>query len=309
MTAVPPLLLPRRRPGSLALFIKATVHDLQPFRYLQEDLRQFCRVAGPVIVSVPDGHVSAFRPHMLPGYELMSDSAVARSAKVWWPIRDDWYTQQLIKLCAADVVSANAYLVLDSNTILNAEFDESTFQIDGRWIYEVDTTNERDLDWERRSWTFLKLCPPDTIGFRPVNQVFERSELVALRRHLETLYRVPWVDLLYGSGECARRSRSTLWTEFQIYGGYLAAISRTGIHVLGSKNPLMYFNPRWHRGRVREVLSWFAEHRPFMVKAYKQRPGIRLSELNYARVAAAIRTACRGGGVAGGRGWRGRRLP
>src|SRR5262245_39631331 len=77
---------PHRRTGTLAIYIKTTFHDLQPFTYLQEDLRQFCKVAGPVVISVPDDHMTAFRAHVFSGYELMSDSAVARSANVYWPI-------------------------------------------------------------------------------------------------------------------------------------------------------------------------------------------------------------------------------
>jgi hypothetical protein len=291
IAALPPV----RRTRSLALFIKTTLHDLQPFLYLQDDLRQFCRIAGPVVVSVPDAHVMAFRAHVWPQYELVSDSAVARAAQVWWPIRDDWYTQQLLKLCAGDILSVDAYLALDSNTIINSEFDESMFQLNGRWIYEIDTdtANELDLARERCTWTFLKLRPPGTVGFRAVNQVFERSELAELRRYLEAIYRVPWSDLLYCSCECANRLKSALWTEFQMYGGYITMISRNETHVIGSKNSLMYFNPRRHLGQMPEILSSFAEHQPFMVKAHKQRPGIRMSASDYARVAMAIRAACR----------------
>jgi hypothetical protein len=288
-------LLPRQRPPSLALFIKTTLRDLQPFLFLQDDLRQFCRITGPVIISVPDAHLAAFRAHVLPGYELISDSAVARAAKVFWPIRDNWYTQQLLKLCASDLIAADAYLVLDGNTVINAEFDEATFQLDGRWVYEIADASEHDLDWELRTWTFLQLCPPNTLGFRTVNQVFERSELAGLRQYLETIYRAPWGDTLYASCECASQLKSVLWTEFQMYGAYISMVSPTRAHALAAKNPLMYFNPKRHLRRMSDVLSWLADHRPLMVKAHRQRPGVRLSAHDYAGVAAAIRTACRGG--------------
>jgi Family of unknown function (DUF6492) len=250
-----------------------------------------------VVVSVPDAHVAAFRAHVLPGYELVSDSAVARAANIFWPIRDNWYTQQLIKLCAIDLITADAFLVLDSNTVINAEFDESTFQFNGRWIYETTDANERDLELERRTWTFLRMRPPQTFGFRPVNQVFARSELMGLRRYLESTYRAPWGEILYGSCGCACRLKSSFWTEFQMYGAYIAMVSPTQAHALVTKNSVMYFNPKRHLGRLPEVLSSFAEHRPFMVKTNRQRPGIRLSAREYDAVAAAIRTACRGGGV------------
>lgn len=288
------LLPSHRQKGTLAIYIKTTFHDLQPFTYLQEDLRQFCKVAGPVVISVPDDHMTAFRAHVFSGYELMSDSAVARSANVYWPIHDNWYSQQMLKLCAGNVLSADAYLVLDSNTIINAAFDESMFQVDGRWIYEIDTNNEDDLAWERRIWTFLKVIPPTNIGFRPVNQVFEWSELEALRRYLERIYNVPWGDLLYCACECANRLKFPIWTEFQLYGAFISMISERKAHILGSKNPLMYFSPKRHLTRLPEVLSWFAEHRPFMVKAHKQRPGVCLSASDYEHVASAIRAACRG---------------
>jgi Family of unknown function (DUF6492) len=290
-------LLGRSRSDSLGLFIKATLRDLQPFLFLQDDLRRFSRVGGPVVISVPEEHVSAFRPYVLPGYRLLSDSAVARAANIFWPIRDNWYTQQLIKLCAIDVITTDAYLVLDGNTIINSEFDESTFRFNGRWIYEREEINGHDLELERRSSAFLGKQLLQTFGFRPVNQVFLRSELTGLRRYLESIYRVPWAETLYASCECALRLKYALWTEFQMYGIYTAKVSPSQTHALVTKNPMMYFNPARHLGRLPELLSSYAEHRPFMVKAYRQRPQVRLSDREYVVVAAAIRTACRGGGV------------
>jgi hypothetical protein len=292
-----PRLLPRPRSHDLALFIKATLHDLQPFLCLQNDLRRLSRIRGPVFISVPASHVAAFRSHVLPGYELVSDNTVARAANIFWSIPDNWYAQQLIKLCAVDLIAADAFLVLDSNTVINAEFDESTFQFNGRWVYEIADANEQDLELERRTWTFLQMGPQETLGFRPVNQVFARSELMGLRRYLESIHRVPWGEILYGSCECSRRLKSALWTEFQMYGAYSAKVSRASAHAFVTKNSMMYFNPKRHLERLSEVLSGFAEHRPFMVKAYRQRPGIRLSAREYVAVAGAIRNACREGKI------------
>jgi Family of unknown function (DUF6492) len=290
-------LLGRSRSDSLGLFIKATLRDLQPFLFLQDDLRRFSRIGGPIVVSVPEEHVSAFRDHMLPGYRLVSDGAVARAANIFWPIRDNWYTQQLIKLCAIDVITTDVCLVLDGNTIINSEFDESTFQLNGRWVYELGEINGHDLELERRSSAFLRNDFTQTFGFRPVNQVFVRSELTGLRRYLESIYRVPWCETLYASCECAIRLKSALWTEFQMYGTYTAKVSSSQTHEFVTKNSMMYFNPTRHLGRLSEVLSSYADHRPFMIKAYRQRPEVRLSVREYGAVAAAIRTACRGGGV------------
>jgi hypothetical protein len=292
-----PRLLPPPSSAGLGLFIKSTLRDLQPFLLLQDDLRKFSRIRGPVVVSVPDAHLPAFRDHVLPEYKLVSDSAVARAANIFWTVRDNWYTQQLIKLCAADLITADAFLVLDSNTVINAEFDESTFQFGGRWIYEIAGANELDLELERRTLTFLRMGTQQTFGFRPVNQVFVRSELMGLRRYLESTHRAPWGEILYGSCDCAARLNSALWTEFQMYGAYVAGLSPTQTHALVRKNSLMHFNPK-HLAALPELLSWFTEHRPFMIKAYRQRPGIRLSAQEYVAVAGAIRTACRGGEVA-----------
>jgi hypothetical protein len=246
-----------------------------------------------VVVSVPDAHLPAFRSHILPGYELISDSTVARAANIFGPVRDNWYTQQLIKLCAADSINADVFLVLDSNTIINAEFDESTFQVDGRWIYEIAGTNDQDLELERRTLTFLRMRNSQIFGFRPVNQVFVRSEVIGLRRYIEATYHAPWGEILYGSCHCATQLNSALWTEFQMYGAYVAALSAIQAHALIKKNSLVHFNPK-RLAALPELLSWFAEHRPFMVKAYGQRPGIRLSVQEYIAVAGAIRNACRG---------------
>jgi hypothetical protein len=291
-------LLPRPFSGGFGLFIKSTLRDLQPFLFLQDDLRKFSRIKGPVVVSVPDAHLAAFRNCVLPEYELVSDSAVARAANIFWSVCNNWYTQQLIKLCAADLVTAEVFLVLDSNTVINYEFDESTFQREGRWIYEIGDANEQDLELERRTRTFLRIPSQPTLGFRAVNQVFIRSELMGLRRYLESTYSAPWGEILYGSCHCATLVKSALWTEFQMYGAYVAAVSQAGTHVLVNKNNSMaYFNPKVHLADLPHLLSWLAEHRPFMLKAYRQRPGFRLSEQEYIAVAGAIRSACRGGSI------------
>jgi hypothetical protein len=292
-----PPLLERSRLGSFGLFIKATLRDLQPFIFLQEDLRRFCRIEGPVVVSVPEEHISSFRDHIMPEYRLVSDSSVARAANIFWPIGDNWYTQQLIKLCAIDVVTTDVCLVLDGNTIINYEFDESVFQFNGRWVYELEEVNGHDLELERRSSTFLRNDFPPTFGFRPVNQVFVRSEMTGLRRHLESIYRVPWSETLYASCKCALRLKSAFWTEFHMYGSYTAKVSESQAHAFVTKNSMMYFNPTRHLGLLSEVLSAYADLRPFMVKAYRQRPEVRLSVREYVAIATAIRTACRGGGV------------
>jgi hypothetical protein len=82
-----------------------------------------------------------------------------------------------------------------------------------------------------------------------------------------------------------------------MYGAYSAKVSRASAHAFVTKNSMMYFNPKRHLERLSEVLSGFAEHRPFMVKAYRQRPGIRLSAREYVAVAGAIRNACREGKI------------
>jgi Family of unknown function (DUF6492) len=294
-------LLPGPQAISLGLFIKSTLHDLQPYLFLQEDLHKFCRIRGPVIVCVPDAQIGVFRRHVSSGYELVSDSAVARASNIFWPMRDSWYTQQLLKLCACDVLRSDAALILDSNTIINADFDEAMFQINGRWVYEICDANESDLNWERQTWRFMKLMPQKQFGFRTVNQIFVRGELIGLRRYLEDIYRTPWGDLLFASAECDSRLRAVSWTEFQIYGAYVAMRSTSKTHRLGKKNRLAYFNPRLHINQLPDILSQWTEERPFMIKAYRQRPGIRLSESEYADVAAAIRNACRSEGVSVGR--------
>ena len=83
-----------------------------------------------------------------------------------------------------------------------------------------------------------------------------------------------------------------------MYGGYVAAVSETGAHALVTKNnSLAYFNPKVHLTDLPRLLAWFAENRPFMVKAYRQRPGLQLSEQEYGAVARAIRSACRLGRI------------
>jgi len=287
------LTFPNAAAGRLGIFIKSTLRDLQSFQLLQEDLHRYCGVHGPIIVCVPDKHINEFRRHVSRSYDLLSDSAVARAADIFWPIHDSWYMQQLLKLCACDVVAADAALILDSNTIINAEFDETMFRVNDRWIYEIFDAGIKDLNWERQTWRFMKLAPPGVLGFRTVNQIFVRIELSGLRKLLEESYKIPWGELLFASGECDRLLGAVSWTEFQMYGAYVASESTHHTHRLGKKNHLNYFNPKRHLDKLPDMLSQWAQERPFMIKAYRQRPGIRMSASEYAEVTSAIRRACR----------------
>src|SRR5215471_18364079 len=172
----------------LDIVIKTCVHDAVPFAQLQRDLAAHSRLRGRVYVIVPRNERDQFAGLIGENYIFLTAEEVASAAAYAGVFPDSWFTQQIIKIIAANIVDHEYYLILDSNTLIGFDFDERYFLSRGEYVYAVD--DFRDVAWELQSRNFLGLQTPGRLtGFRAANQIFSKQNAQALVRHVERMYR------------------------------------------------------------------------------------------------------------------------
>jgi hypothetical protein len=264
----------------LDIVIKTRGKDLFTFLQLQQDILQHSHLGGRVYVVVHPADLEVYQKVIHPDFVLTNVKSVLQVFGYEKYLKDNWGTQQIIKLLAAGTVGNEQYLILDANTLLNYDFDENHFFKGGHFLYAIDDWS--DQEWEVPAREFLKLEADGLLfGFRSTNQVFIKSNVLALLTYLQKVYRQNIVELLNAQPEA--------WTEFKLYGYFCRCILKGGGH---------YFQPS---GDVTSVIKpnvdvpsyllWLKYHRPLMVKVYKHRPTHQLSEEEYSEFVAQIRLA------------------
>ena len=122
----------------LDVVIKTRTEDLVPFLQLQTDLAQHSRLHGSIYVIVPQQELSQFADIIAKSSILISAEEVVARAGYTDDFPDTWFTQQIIKIAAANVIHRDHYLILDSNTLLGFGFNEHYFLSDARYVYAVN---------------------------------------------------------------------------------------------------------------------------------------------------------------------------
>ena len=171
----------------LDVVIKTRVFDAVPFAQLQKDLAAHSRLHGRVYVVVPRNERDQFAGLIGKNYIVLTAEEVASAAGYTGEFPDTWFTQQIIKIIAANIVEHEYFLVLDSNTLIGFDFDERHFISHGHYVYAVNDFH--DVAWELQSRNFLGLHAPCRLfGFRAANQIFSKQNAQALIRYVEQLY-------------------------------------------------------------------------------------------------------------------------
>jgi hypothetical protein len=269
----------------LDIVIKSRVHDLIPFLQLQTDLAKHSRLHGRIHVIVPSDEFRRFADIMAKGNVLLTAEEVAEAAGYTAEFPDTWFTQQIIKIIAANIVDHEHYLILDSNTLVNFDFDEQHFLSHGEYVYAVNEF--RDVAWELQSRNFLRLHAPACLaGFRAANQIFSRQNVQALINHVESLYNGNIVrTLLKYSDDLSTH----FWTEFALYGSFVQARQKPTGHRFEERHDLIHYSARRNFAHLLEDIGVQA---PLMIKFNKGRPGkYDLSVDDYARRVSEIKGA------------------
>ena len=269
----------------LDIVIKTREHDLIPFLQLQADLARHSRLHGRIHVIVPNGEFRRFTDVVAKGNVLLTAEGVAAAAGYTAEFPDTWFTQQIIKIIAANIVDHEHYLILDSNTLVNFDFGEQHFLSHGEYVYAVNEF--RDVAWELQSRNFLRLPMPGRLaGFRAANQIFSKQNVQALINYVESLYNDNIVrTLLKYSDDLSTH----FWTEFALYGSFVQGLQKPAGHRFEERHDLIHYSARRNFAHLLEDIEVQA---PLMIKFNKGRSGqYDLSVDDYARRVSQIKGA------------------
>ena len=267
--------------NKLDVVIKTAKRDLIPYLQLQRDLLKHSQLQGQVYVTVPAKHYSLFRNNIDPSFELITDQQILDLANYYQSIEDNWFTQQLIKLLSFLVVKQKAYLVIDANTLINKDFDESSFRLEDKWLYGLEQLELIKSTWEKNTRLFLGLSPTPIVGFRPVNQIFIKRNLQTLLNYIEHQYQADSITTLLQLHSQEIDTDPPLWTEFTLYGFFVKFLLETSGHYFDYQHEVLYFNPFKNIKIKDSILKEMRKEKPLMVKVYKRRPSGILSLEDY----------------------------
>ena len=268
----------------LDIVIKARVHDAVPFAQLQRDLAAHSRLHGHVYVIVPRNERDQFAGLIGENYIVLTAEEVASAAGYAGEFPDSWFTQQIIKIIAANIVDHEYYLILDSNTLIGFDFDEQYFLSRGEYVYAVNEF--RDVAWELQSRNFLGLHAPGRLaGFRAANQIFSKQNAQALMRCGAIVQRHIVRVLLRYSDDLS----TIFWTEFALYGVFVQSLQNGWGHCFKQRSDLIHYSARQN---FADLLQQIAAEAPLMVKFRKARwRQYDLGREGYARRVSEIKRA------------------
>jgi hypothetical protein len=271
---------PQAHPRPLDIVIKTTCRDLHTYQQLQHDIERHSKLHGSVYVIVNPQDLEAYAEVVSPRFKLVPTREVLKLYGHHDDLSDNWHTQQIIKILAAAIVAHEQYIILDANTIINFDFDENHFYRGGYYLYAAGDNS--DDEWEVRARKFLRLNPSGYMfGFRSVNQIFYKSNVMAMIEYLEKLYAADILSILSTPEE--------VWTEFKIYGYFCRSVLKTSGHFFQCSDDVISMGKA--NGDVKGFAQWIRHSRPLMVKLYQFRPSYQLTNSEYDAALALIKQA------------------
>jgi hypothetical protein len=269
----------------LDIVVKTRALDLVPFLQLQTDLASHSRVHGRIYVIVHRHERDQFADVVRKGNTLLTAEEVVEAAGFTAGFPDTWFTQQIIKIIAANIIDHEHYLILDSNTLIGFDFDEHHFLSHGEYVYAVNDFH--DVAWELQSRNFLRLNAPCRLaGFRAANQIFSKQNAQALIRRVELLYNDNIVGVLLKYSDDLS---TQFWTEFALYGVFVQSLLEAPGHYFEERHDLIHYSARWEFAHLLQDIQAQA---PLMIKFNKRRHGqydLEISE--YVQRVAEIKKA------------------
>ncbi len=245
--------------NAIDIVLPVAAKDSLRLRTVGASLRKFWRVPGKLWIFAPDQDcmevVAAAREHLRDRtfeVEVVADSVLLKRQPSWNARKEvgNWWQQQLIKLCAAEVVGTDFYLILDADCFCARPIEYGDLVVDGRGVVAMEAIDMFHPTWYRASMDVLGLpseMPKEFVNVTPF--LMARTPARALLARLEELHGPNWKGaLLLKAQQAQRDSRACLtWTEYTLY--YLHACA-TGLW------------SKWHREQ-KELLTgnsvWFID--------------------------------------------------
>lgn len=275
---------------AIDIYIKSTDKDFLSFIELQKDIKEYSRLNGNVYVSVHSKYYSKFKEIIDPDFILLKDEDILKESNYQGTYSDNYITQQFLKILAHKVVKNQAYLVLDSNTLLCKPIYPETFKHDGKFVYETENFSEDDAQWEIGSINFLGLKKKDFIGLSNVNQVLIKENVSKLCKFIKEKMKKPFADFIMDYSYHNPNRIKMKWTEFHVYGLFCAYFLEESNHIYISKNNVIWMNPGSPYSSITKDIVVFD---PLMIKMHKERvhtTGGILSDKKYYKYVNKIRS-------------------
>ena len=265
--------------NKFCIVIKTCERDALDYLQLIQDLERVS--AYQVFVTVPQSQLASFA-RMTPSHvTLLSDKEILTAYGVGRDVEDTWETQQLLKLLCVGLVDYEACLVLDANTMVRAQLKPTLFMQAGCYSYDLDDSPSLSGKlWHDTSHQFLGLFPKPRY-FRAVNQVLLKNNVLGLFQYLERRYQASAASMLLAACLLGSRRQSPLWTEYALYGAYVANLPDNGGHVFDRKLHIMYYTHDKHGQSVDNFMKEVREQRPEMLKIYRHRPRYMMDRSAY----------------------------
>lgn len=196
--------------------------------------------------------------------------------------QETWLNQQIIKLLAAKIVAHDQFLILDSSTMLNYDFDEVYFLKDGsRFCYAIDDFDDQAWELETHALLGLDTESIPVYGFRSVNQIFLRKNVFRL---------VDYLEKRFDNTNIVRILQTSVWTEYNLYGLFCKCIlNEDSGHHFVRVDDVMFVTKKVIS--TTNYISVINKTRPLMIKLYQNRPDYTLSNDEYQHIVLLIKNA------------------
>ena len=156
--------------------------------------------------------------------------------------KEGWVKQQILKIQAAKYITTDFYLCLDADIICIRDTDYSKLIKNNRPIANIELKSYHKK-WWNKSQKVLKIpksISKNGIGVTP--SILITNEVLGLIKHLETIYKQPFVKTL-----CQKKK----WTEYTLYWLYIEFCNNEDLY---NHDDIMYGESIWHSSRITKTL-------------------------------------------------------
>ncbi|WP_336209659.1 DUF6492 family protein [Nonomuraea sp. LPB2021202275-12-8] len=202
------------------------------------DREIFARYQGPRCHVWVRSELLPSRYVRLPGTDLY-----VNYRRPWPPLRG-WVMQQTVKIAAADLIDADAMLIVDSDAVLVRPTSAAAFTVDGRLcLYRLEggvtAEMERHVVWHQVARELLGLPPapaPPLPDYVTALTFWDPAVVRAMQRHISEVTGRDWID--------AFNSRLHI-SEFILYGVFVDEVLKTSPPVNTTICHLSYNHEPW----------------------------------------------------------------